>query len=80
MADEWKSLDMTEFKAFIGLLLLGGAYKSNSERTSILWHEIHGRPFFRATMSRNRFKQILCYLRIDECWIRRQNKNKANQN
>ena len=52
-------------KAFIGLCILAGVYKSNHELVASLWSEKEGRPIFSATMSRTRFTIILKYLRFD---------------
>ena len=61
----WIRLDSTEMKAFIGLFLLAGAYKSNHEPVKSLWSSSEGRPVFTATMSRNRFTEIQKYLHFD---------------
>ena len=61
----WKSVDEVEIKAFIGLCILAGIQKSNFEPLSSLWSNVEGRPIFTATMSRNRFKDILSYMRFD---------------
>jgi hypothetical protein len=52
--------------AFLGLCVLAGAYKSNLEPVSTLWSEHEGRPAFITTMSRNRFTDILKYIRFDD--------------
>ena len=61
----WIPIDDTEMIAFIGLNLLAGLHKSNHEPISTLWSEKEGRPVYIATMSRNRFTDILRYLRFD---------------
>jgi hypothetical protein len=55
-----------EIKAVIGLMLLRGVYHSHHERLSDMWSEATGRPVFRATMSRERFKLILRMMRFDD--------------
>ena len=61
----WIPVDDTEMTAFIGLNLLAGLHKSNHEPISTLWSKKEGRPVYIATMSRNRFTDILRYLRFD---------------
>ena len=61
----WIPVDDTEITAFIGLNLLAGLHKSNHEPISTLWSEKEGRSVYIATMSRNRFTDILRYLRFD---------------
>ena len=41
-------------KAFTGLGILAGVYKSNHESVASLWSEKEGRPIFSATVSRTR--------------------------
>lgn len=54
-----------EFDAFLGLLILSSIFKSNKEPIETLWHEMLGRPIFRATMSARRFRDILAMIRTD---------------
>lgn len=63
---EWKPVDGVEVRAFIGLFILAGVYRSNHEPVSTLWSEREGKPVFTATMPRNRFSDIIKYLRFDE--------------
>nr|XP_022904781.1 piggyBac transposable element-derived protein 4-like [Onthophagus taurus] len=59
-------LDMTELRAFIGLLYLSGIMKSNHENVEGLFaNDGTGRDVFRATMSLKRFLFILTCLRFD---------------
>ena len=51
-------VDRIETEAFIGLLLLAGAYKAQYRPVSELWSLKEGQPVFRATMSEQRFKSI----------------------
>ena len=62
---EWKEVESTEIKAFIGLCLYPGLHKSNPEAVSLLWSENEGRPICTATMSTNRFTSILKFLKFD---------------
>ncbi len=52
-------------KAVFGLLVLSGVYRSNAESIEELWSLETGRPIFVATMSVQRFKQILLYMTFD---------------
>ena len=61
----WKPLNQNELKAFVGLLILAGVNHSAHESLEELWEAKTGRPIFRATMTLNRFKIILRFLRFD---------------
>lgn len=61
----WTDLTDQEFLTYIGLLILAGVYKSNHESMTTLWHDVLGRPIFRATMSLQRFKNINTALTFD---------------
>jgi hypothetical protein len=53
-------------KAVIGVLYLLGVFRSQHESLRSLWSPgISGRPIFKAAFSRNRFEQILSFLRFD---------------
>ena len=62
----WKDTDEVEMKAVLGLLILSGAYRSNTESLEELWSLETGRPIFVATMCIERFKQILRFMRFDD--------------
>ena len=49
------NLDKISMKAYIGVLLLAGVYKSNGEALKNFWNDEKGRPIFRATFSLKRF-------------------------
>lgn len=61
----WRAIDDTEFKAYIGLLILAGVYHGNHEGLEELWNPRSGRPVFIATMSLDRFRAITRMLRFD---------------
>jgi len=62
----WKPISRLEIEAFIGLHLIAGSYKAGHRNTEELWSETDGHPFFRATMSFERFKFIKSILRFDD--------------
>lgn len=59
-------VDNLEIRAFIAILLYAGVSKSSKENYNDLWHPIHGKPFYKATMRLERFKQILRFIRFDD--------------
>ena len=65
------NLDSVEFIAFIGLCLARGVAKGRNEPLSSFWSDDTGRPMFRETMSRNRFKDIMRFLRFDNKDLRK---------
>lgn len=67
---QWRDTDPEEMWAFIGLLLLSGVHRAKNESLDELWSLVHGRPIFRATMSKNRFKSLLQFCRFDNTTTR----------
>ncbi|KAJ8961304.1 hypothetical protein NQ314_005953 [Rhamnusium bicolor] len=60
-------IEKTELKAFIGLLLLSGAFKSHNEDVSSLWAtNLTGCDIFRVTMTLKRFCFLCSALRFDD--------------
>lgn len=60
-------VSLLEMKAFFGLMLLAGVFKSGHEDVESLWAtDGTGRDVFRVTMSLKRFLFILSALRFDE--------------
>jgi hypothetical protein len=55
-----------ELKAFIGLLILIGVTRGRNESLDQLWSNEWGRPICRATMSKERFKEFLRFIRFDD--------------
>lgn len=55
---KWKDIDDTTIRAYFGLLLLAGVYRSRDEATRSLWDGETGRNIFRATMSLKTFKML----------------------
>ncbi|XP_039471868.1 piggyBac transposable element-derived protein 4-like [Oreochromis aureus] len=62
----WRDIDAEEFRAYVGLLVLSGVYRSKHESTISLWSEKWGRSIFRATMSEKRFQHISRAVRFDD--------------
>ncbi|CAF3420181.1 unnamed protein product [Rotaria sp. Silwood2] len=67
---QWRDTDLEEMWAFIGLLLLAGVHRAKNETLDELWSMINGRPIFRATMTKNRFKSLLQFCRFDNTTTR----------
>lgn len=63
---DWREMDCDELRAYVGLLILSGVYRSRDESSLSLWGEKYGRDIFRATMSHKRFHQIGGALRFDD--------------
>ena len=65
-SDAWKT-NNEEIRAFIGLVLVRGASVSSRVCVSDLWSSgTLGLPIFKNTMSRDRFKEILRFIRFDD--------------
>lgn len=54
-----------ELDAFFGILLHAGVHRSNREAVEELWKPQH-LPLFRSSMSRNRFREFLRFIRFDD--------------
>ena len=61
-------ITLPEIKGFISLLILTGVFRANREPIDELYSDDlnFGRPIFRAAMARERFKNILRFLRFDD--------------
>ena len=64
----WLRTNITEIKAFVGLLILTGPLAAQHESVQFLWTEdpAFSPPIFPATISRNRFFQLLETIRFDD--------------
>ncbi|KAM3613672.1 uncharacterized protein V6R79_003345 [Siganus canaliculatus] len=58
-------VSLEELRAFIALLFVRGAYCGKSLDMESFWSEQWGNAFFTTTLSRNRFREIMRYLRFD---------------
>ena len=65
LGDESWTMSCDELDAFIAILYARGAYASNGLCIKDLWNKIWGPPFFTQTISRNRFYEIMRFLRFD---------------
>lgn len=63
---DWKDVGEEELRAYMGLLILAGLYRSQHEATKTLWDGMTGRVLFPATMSHKRFLQINRAIRFDD--------------
>lgn len=63
--DNWKRMDEIDLRAYIGLLILAGVYRSRGEATCSLWDAESGRAIFRATMPLKVFHTFSRMLRFD---------------
>ncbi|XP_051956395.1 piggyBac transposable element-derived protein 4-like isoform X1 [Xyrauchen texanus] len=64
-AEKFKLTD-DELKAFVGLVYLRGVVGSKSMRLDDFWSKEFGHSFFKETMSRQKFRDIMRYLRFDD--------------
>lgn len=62
----WSPLTTQELRAYIGVLILAGMYRSRHEATSSLWGVKTGRPLFADAMAHRRFMEINRTLRFDD--------------
>ena len=63
-AKPWK-LGMPRLLAFFAILYARGAYEAKNLKLSYLWSDKWGIDFFKKTMSRNDFTEIMRFLRFD---------------
>lgn len=62
----WRDVSEEELRAYLGLLILAGLFRSQHESTKSLWDNETGRAIFAATMSQKRFSQINLTMRFDD--------------
>lgn len=63
----YQDTDVTEIKAFIGLLMLSSLFRNNNDSISTLFQKgLTSRPIFRATMSEKRFEALLTNINFDD--------------
>ncbi|XP_036834956.1 piggyBac transposable element-derived protein 4-like [Oncorhynchus mykiss] len=64
--DGWRPMDATDLRAYVGLLILAGVYRSRGEAAASLWDAESGRTVFRATMPLKVFHRYSRLLRFDD--------------
>ncbi|XP_064881059.1 piggyBac transposable element-derived protein 4-like [Oncorhynchus nerka] len=64
--DGWRPMDATDLRAYLGLLILAGVYRSRGEAAASLWDAESGRTVFRVTMSLKVFHRYSRLLRFDD--------------
>ncbi|XP_076607948.1 uncharacterized protein LOC143333663 [Chaetodon auriga] len=64
--DGWEEITLMELRAYFGLLILAGAYRSRHESTKSLWADGTGRAIFSATMACKKFEKISAAIRFDD--------------
>ena len=75
MKKNWKKLESDELDAFFAILLVMGVLSVQNSKLSDLWAKGPFQiPFFSGTMARNRFQEILKYIRFDNSATREQQK------
>lgn len=64
----WIDTDVMEIYAFIGLLLISGANHEQSEPLAELWitENVFQRAIYPSTITRERFKALLRFIRFDD--------------
>lgn len=62
----WNPVDNIEILAFIGLLIAAGVDRSSKKNYQEFYGTLRGLPIFKATMPRNRFRDILRFIRFDD--------------
>ena len=65
-------MDATDLRAYVGLLILAGVYRSRGEAAASLWDAESGRAIFRATMPLKVFQTYSRLLRFDDRETRRE--------
>jgi len=61
---KWDNLTVTEYYAFLGVLIMSGANNSNNDHSTEMWRST-SYPLYRASMGLNRFWNILRFIRFD---------------
>ncbi|CAD7081857.1 unnamed protein product [Hermetia illucens] len=62
----WLPVDIASLRAYYGLLILAGVYRSHGQCINELWDDQTGPPIFRATMTLKKFKLINECIRFDD--------------
>lgn len=65
LKNDWR-ITVSELRTFLAILYARGAYEVRALKASYLWSKKWGPSFFRDTMTRDRFMQILRFIRFDK--------------
>ncbi|CAI5643297.1 unnamed protein product [Oreochromis niloticus] len=76
--DGWKPMGRVEFRAYVGLLVLAGMYRSRGEACESLWDGESGRSVFRAAMPLKTFRAYSTTLHFDDRETRRARRGKGS--
>lgn len=76
--DGWKGMDETNLRAYVGLLILAGVYRSRGEAAASLWDAENGRAVFRGTMQLKVFYVYSKLLRFDDRETRQARQSQTN--
>ena len=60
------TISLEELDAFLAIIIARGAFGSSKHDAEQLWDTTWGPQFFRQTMPRNRYREIMRYLRFDD--------------
>lgn len=71
----FKPFTAEELDTFFGIVIAAGIHKSNKEHINELWKS-NALPIYRASMSRDRFKMMLRFIRFDNDATRNENSYK----
>ncbi|XP_076069849.1 uncharacterized protein LOC143041722 isoform X1 [Oratosquilla oratoria] len=66
ICQDWKLTTENELRAYVGLCILRGVYRSKNQAVRQLWSPEFGPPIFSKTMSMKRFEDIRLALRFDD--------------
>lgn len=66
LQDETWELDIAQLEAAIGIMYARGVYGGKNFPLKLLWSQVWGPPFFSRTMGRNKFIEIMRFLRFDD--------------
>ena len=64
--EDWRDVDEVEMRAYIGILILAGVYRSRREATCVMWDAKPGQAMFWATMPLYGFTQISANICFDD--------------
>lgn len=63
--EEW-TITNSQLRAFLAILYARGAYEAKSLKASYLWSKKWGPAFFSQILSRDKFMEVLRFIRFDK--------------